>query len=128
MKSDLEIGDLRKLNLACGRDYRPGWLNVDMRDDSNRRLKPDIVLDLLRFPWPLKTESYDHVLCSHYIEHLPQTVTIDGNQTDALVATMAEIQRILVPDGTVEIRVPDCRDITTYSTRRRITASSARRL
>jgi len=112
-KSEIMLKE-RKLNLACGRDYKDGWINVDVLDDESRRVKPDLVLDLLVFPWSIRSNYYEYVLLSHYIEHLPHLIEAEGKKQDALVRTMKEVHRILVPGGIVEIRVPDCSDIISY--------------
>lgn len=91
-------GTARKLNLACGTDYREGWTNVDW---NAPRL--DLKHDLLVFPWPLGDESYDFVLASHFLEHVPPT---NGNHGDLLAAVLREISRVLKPGGTLFVRVP----------------------
>lgn len=104
----------KKLNLACGRDYKKGWINTDILKDESRGVKPDIVFDLQYFPWPIKSNSCEYVLLSHYLEHLPHLIETDVGKQDALVRTMKEVHRILKPGGTREIRVPDPANILSY--------------
>ena len=104
----------KKLNLACGRDYKKGWVNIDVFKDENRGVKPDIILDLQRFPWSIKSDSCEYILLSHYLEHLPHLIETDARKQDALVETMKEVHRILKHRGIVEIRVPDPTNIISY--------------
>jgi SAM-dependent methyltransferase len=104
----------KKLNLACGYDYKQGWINIDIFYDESRGVKPDIILDLQSFPWPIKSDSCEYVLLSHYLEHLPHLIETDIGKQDALVRTMKEVHRILKPRGIVEIRVPDPANIISY--------------
>ncbi|OGM08811.1 hypothetical protein A2Z67_02280 [Candidatus Woesebacteria bacterium RBG_13_36_22] len=57
-----------KLNLACGKNKVEGFFGVD------KVIVPglvDEVVDLTLFPWPIKSESTDEIICSHYVEHIP---------------------------------------------------------
>lgn len=88
-----------KLNLACGRNKIPGWLNVDISPQVN----PDMIVDLLKFPWPwLNSESMyvdnqiEEIFCSHFLEHIG----------DELIPFMDECWRVLKPGGLFRIRCP----------------------
>lgn len=83
----------RRLNLACGRAKRAGWLNVDV----NPAVEPDVVCDLLTFPWPLETSSYHEVFLSHFLEHVP---------ADRIVQFMDELWRVCAPHAIVEVHGP----------------------
>lgn len=83
--------DLR-LNLGCGDQLLPGFVNVDNCGT------PDLHLDLSRFPWPWETDSVGEVYCAHFLEHV-----------DDYGATIQEIHRILAPGGTFHFRVPHFR-------------------
>jgi hypothetical protein len=39
-----------RLNLGCGQEHLPGWVNVDQFPAA----RPDLVLDLERLPWPFR--------------------------------------------------------------------------
>ncbi len=55
-----------KLNLGCGRNIKPGWVNVDFAEREN---KLDIVCDLSKeFPFDISSCSY--IYSEHLIEHL----------------------------------------------------------
>lgn len=80
-----------KLNLGCGKDIRPGWINID----RIRGPGVDVVLDLDQENLPFSDGIVDEVLASHILEHLVRW-------EDLLV----EIHRVLRPRGRLEIHVP----------------------
>ena len=52
--SPAAVASPRRMNLGCGNDYLPGWINVDTRE----RFHPDVVLDLSNpIPLPLALRS-----------------------------------------------------------------------
>ncbi|MEN2428102.1 class I SAM-dependent methyltransferase [Chromobacterium vaccinii] len=84
-----------KLNLGCGHDKRPGFINVD----SQAACQPDQVVDLERFPWPWADASVDEIVMSHVLEHL-------GADTDTYLGIIKELYRVCAPDARVTITVP----------------------
>ena len=58
-----------RLNLGCGEDHKPGYINVDKYGN------PDVLHDLEEFPWPWDDESVEEILMKHILEHL-------GERTD----------------------------------------------
>ena len=84
-----------KLNLGCGHDKRPGFINVD----SQAACQPDQVVDLERFPWPWADGSVDEIVMSHVLEHL-------GADTDTYLGIIKELYRVCAPDAHVTITVP----------------------
>jgi predicted SAM-dependent methyltransferase len=85
-----------KLNLGCGSDIRPGYVNVDFR------LLPgvDLVVDLSAFPWGFEDGSAEEVLLLDFLEHFPYS------QTRRI---MLECHRVLHEDGRVVIQAPDAK-------------------
>ena len=81
-----------KLNLACGKNKIPGWHNVDISE----QVKPDEVMDLLKFPWQFPDCSVEEMFCSHFVEHIGEE----------LIAFMDEAHRVLQPGGQFVIRCP----------------------
>jgi predicted SAM-dependent methyltransferase len=86
-----------KLNLGCGADFRPGWLNVDCR-----RLYPEgpefLCCDLLALDGRVADGSAGRILARDVLEHLP------WREVDALLVVLG---RKLRPGGVLALRVPD---------------------
>jgi predicted SAM-dependent methyltransferase len=80
-----------KLNLGCGWDHRPGWVNIDFLPEH----KPDILADVLQLPF--EDGAADYALAQDVLEHLPRTSTNYA---------LKEWSRVLSNDGTLELRVP----------------------
>ena len=108
-KSDLVIGKflaknmdiVRKpirLNLGCGDDVKPGWINVDTYNEA-----ADVKSDVKSFDCP--DNSVDIVLASHIIEHLQFSEAYD---------VLLKWKRMLKPGGKLIVETPDflatCRD------------------
>jgi SAM-dependent methyltransferase len=81
----------RILNLGCGRVKVDNAVNVDIAAS----VRPDIVLDLDKRPWPLSDNHFDEVIAFDVIEHC----------TD-VVAVMEEIHRVATAGAIVKITVP----------------------
>jgi len=93
-----------RVNLGSGRDYKAGWLNIDILD----RAMPDLVLDLsaplqlpLRVEAPrsgpieLREESLDLIYANNVLEHVPDLPGLMGN-----------CLRLLKTGGEFQIEVP----------------------
>jgi hypothetical protein len=116
-----------KLNLACGKNKAEGFFGVD------KVMIPelvDAVVDLMYFPWNIRSESTDEIICSHYVEHIPKTTMLNGlsvalkkNPTyagfrnellrylnivpdDGLIAFMEELYRIMKFGSVAKIICP----------------------
>lgn len=59
-----------KLNLGCGKDIKPDYINLD----SFKLAGVDIVHNLEKYPWPLKDNSFEEVYCDNVLEHLSSTI------------------------------------------------------
>ena len=94
----------RSLNLGSGKDYKPGWLNVDILE----RAEPDLVLDLGReISLPLECDgcrggririeagSLERVYANNVLEHVPD-----------LPRLMSNVLALLQDGGEFEIEVP----------------------
>ena len=93
-----------QINLGSGKDYKPGWLNLDVID----RAEPDLVLDLgqpqtfpiegvTRFGQPFRLEcgSVEKVYANNVLEHVPD-----------LPCLMTNVLALLADGGEIEIEVP----------------------
>lgn len=63
---------LLKLDLGCGQNKREGFTGVD----SVAGAGVDVVHDLMKFPWPFKSDSVEEVFSSHFLEHVPGLLRI----------------------------------------------------
>lgn len=86
-KSDL------KLNLGCGSNLKPGWVNVDAGSDD-----AELQLDL-REPLPFRDSSVAIVYSEHLFEHLEYPLEACGFLADA--------RRVLIAGGTFSMGIPD---------------------
>ncbi len=85
--------NLCKLNLGCGRNIMPGWINVDIAATS-----PGVfTMDVTR-PFPFPDNSFDYVFSEHMFEHLD----LAGQQN-----MMRECHRILRPRGVLRLAMPN---------------------
>jgi SAM-dependent methyltransferase len=94
----------KRINLGSGKDYKPGWLNLDVLD----RTQPDLVLDLGKPRcWPLTAEgefggavrleagSVETIHANNVLEHVPDLPQLMGN-----------CLALLQEGGMLEIEVP----------------------
>lgn len=80
-----------KLNVGCGRDIRPDFVNLDVVSLPG----VDVVHDLTCKPWPFEDNRFTHIELINVLEHLPDTIGI-----------LEELQRIARNGATIVIRVP----------------------
>lgn len=78
------------LNLGCGENRLPGYVNVDAYGEA------DVIHDLNKFPYPWPDKSVDGIEIWHVLEHIPDWW-----------GAFKEMARILKPGGYLHIRVPD---------------------
>jgi SAM-dependent methyltransferase len=84
-----------KLHFGCGTRILPDWVNIDGWAVPGT----DLVTDL-RQPLPFSDASCRVIFTEHVFEHI---------EIDARRDVLQELYRILAPDGTLRIVVPDCR-------------------
>ena len=100
------------MNLGSGKDYKLGWLNIDILE----RAQPDLVLDLGQFiTLPIQTQtlgggllllepsSLDHIYANNVLEHVPD-----------LPCLMTNLLALLKEDGELELEVPYEKAITAW--------------
>jgi hypothetical protein len=88
----------QKLNLGCGFNKLPGFVNVDKLSFSN----PDQIVDLEQFPWPWPDNSFDHIVAQDILEHL-------GNTSSDFINVIKEMYRVSCNAAIWEIQVPHWR-------------------
>lgn len=80
----------RRLNLGCGTDIRPGWVNLDIANLPG----VDVVHDINTLPLPFEEGSFDEILCNDILEHVD------------LPPVLKDCHRILAAGGRMRIEVP----------------------
>jgi ubiquinone/menaquinone biosynthesis C-methylase UbiE len=88
------------LNLGCGNNKLPGYVNVDAYGE------PDLLWNLNEFPYPWEDNSIASIEMTHVLEHL-----------DDWWGAFKECARILKPGGALHIRVPDESSMTALTYR-----------
>src|SRR5262245_36602739 len=81
------------VNVGCGRNIRPGFINVDYEWHPDIHLCWDI-----RRPLPLPDASAEGIFSEHCLEH----VTYDD-----CLPVLRDLRRILKPGGVLRLIVPD---------------------
>jgi hypothetical protein len=82
-----------KLNLGCGLNKQPGFVNVDLHGE------PDLVWDLEVFPWPWPDDAAAEIWLIHVLEHLGRDVAV-------FIRIMQELYRVAAPGAAIRIVVP----------------------
>lgn len=83
----------KKLNLGCGPNPKPGWINIDLFDS-----RADLQLDL-REKWPFADGSVSYIYSEHVFEHF--------ELHEEVAHFLSETHRVLRPDGVFDVGVPD---------------------
>lgn len=92
---------IKKLNLGCGNDIKPGYVNMD-RYNANG---VDIVYDLEKFPYPFKDNTFDEIFAQDIIEHISPFFDV-----------MNELHRISKNKTILKIQVPHFSSATAFHT------------
>lgn len=83
---------MRRLNIGCGPYKREDYINIDI----NPRQSPDILRDITR-GLPFDDSSVDHIVASHFLEHL---------EVENFMWVLEECYRVLKPEAAISVVVP----------------------
>ncbi|RLC89044.1 MAG: hypothetical protein DRJ03_00340 [Chloroflexi bacterium] len=91
-----------KLNLGCGNDVRPGYVNIDRLPPG--QIPPDLYKqgDIQTLDWLTEDDKVDEIVAIDCIEYLPM---------NAVKQALANWAQKLVAGGTLKILMPDCHAI-----------------
>lgn len=81
-----------KVHVGCGRNYIPGWTNVDIFSS----VKADVYADMSALPFD--RESIDCLYCCHCLEHAHRHM---------IIATLTHWRDLLKPGGILRLAVPN---------------------
>lgn len=82
----------KRLNLGCGYDVRPGFLNVDLHE----RHGPDLVADVTSLGM-LPSGEFTEIVAQDVLEHV---------ERHKVHVALTEWARLLAPGGVIHVRVP----------------------
>jgi SAM-dependent methyltransferase len=82
-----------RLNLGCGPQAAPGWLNCDLRDAPGVSVRAD-----LRRGLPFADATFDCIAAIHVLQDLAWP---------ELAPALAELRRVLKPGGVLRLALPD---------------------
>jgi SAM-dependent methyltransferase len=94
MLMQMEPAQIKRINVGCGRNIIPGWINLDVTALPG----VDVVADLENCqtqPLPFPDNFFDEILLSHVLEHIHNCMPL-----------MQELHRIAKPNAVAVIRVP----------------------
>lgn len=87
----------KKLNVGCGRDIKPGWVNLDISKDCN----PDVLLDIRTKNLPWNENHFEEIYISGVLEQV--------GDNDQFIHVMNECHRVLVKGGKMVLIVPNAK-------------------
>jgi predicted SAM-dependent methyltransferase len=91
-----------RLNLACGTDYKEGWVNADVVRQWPGARPCDLVWDARKDPIPFPDDSADEIYAGYLFLHLLRRYH---------APVLAEIRRVLRPGGVLRVGEVDMEDV-----------------
>ncbi len=99
-----------KLNIGCGRDYREGWINIDISHEVKADAYLDIRKDLLRSDKESVYETRDSLVWDQAISEIYISGVLEQIlENEHLIHAMNECHRVLKPKGKMTVIVPNAR-------------------
>lgn len=91
---------MHSINIGCGEDTKPGYINTDIRNLNGT----DLVCEATTLPF--KNNSLNEIIANDVLEHISWRKTSE---------TLKEWKRTLKPGGTLKIKTPNIHTlISTY--------------
>lgn len=81
-----------KLNLGCGFNHRPGFVNVDISEGCDA----NVVCDLSKSPWPWANDSVKEAVFDYSMEQM-------GESVENLRHVLSELYRVCANDANIHI-------------------------
>lgn len=91
--------DSKKLHIGCGKNYIPGWTNLDLFSS----VKADVYADITALPFD--RGSFDLIYASHVLEHV---------QRNAVIATLSHWRDLLKDGGVLRLAVPNFESVVRW--------------
>lgn len=88
---------MMRFNIGCGRDYRPGWVNIDISKD----VKADVRIDIRKEPLPADDLAVHLIYISGVLEQI--------GSNDEFLHVMRECYRVLEKGGIMQVIVPNAK-------------------
>jgi predicted SAM-dependent methyltransferase len=88
---------MKKLNLGCGYNFHPEWVNIDFQSTGKGVIAHNLLLGI-----PFPDNSFDVIYHSHVLEHFSES---EGKKL------INECFRVLKKGGIIRIAVPDLEKI-----------------
>lgn len=88
---------MTRLNIGCGRNYIPGWINTDI----SHEVKAEHYFDIGKDAIPLDNNSVDEIYISGVLEQI--------GPNEELINALNECWRVLKPGGKMTVIVPNAK-------------------
>lgn len=92
----INLKNVTRLHLGCGKNIIPGWTNIDCESGKG------VTVHDLSKPLPLASASIDFIYSEHFIEHITRSEAAQ---------LLSECYRVLKPTGTIRISTPDLKKL-----------------
>lgn len=88
------------LDVGCGNNKTPGAWGIDL----DPRSQADVICDLDKFPWPLRSDQFEEIICNHILEHVADVMHF-----------MEEVHRVARPGALVRVVTPHYTSPSSYA-------------